>query len=238
MSSTTRTLRSKEERDQLIEQYLPLVHHIVGRLTISLPSGVDREDLYSSGVLGLIHAAQAYDSAKGASFKTYAYTTIRGAILDEFRRLDPIPRSARERLKKLDKAHQALTHELGRPPSREELCQELGCDLETLDQDFVHHNNAYTLSIDEGADDSEGMSRWLEQAGALSPSDVSQRKEDIELLTKEIANLSEQGCQVVVLYYHEGLLLEEIGSILGVSESRVCQILSKALTVLRLALKS
>lgn len=237
MSTKIKALRSRVERDELIEQYLPLVHHIVGRLAISLPSGVDREDLYSSGVLGLIHAARLYDATKGASFKTYAYTTIRGAILDELRRLDPIPRSARERIKKLDKASQSLAHVLGRQPTREELCSELDCDLETLDQDLIYHNSAYTLSIDDGADNAEGIATWLEQEDALSPFDASERREDIELLTKEIAGLPEQACQVVVLYYHEGLLLKEIGSILGVSESRVCQILSKALTVLRLALR-
>ena len=235
MSTILTPIRSRDERDQLVEQYLPLVHHIVGRLTTRLPAGIEKDDLFSAGTLGLMHAAESFDSGRGATFKTYAYTIVRGAILDELRRMDPISRSARERIRKLDLERRSLSSEKGRSPTREELAQALDCTLEELDQDFAQQQLAQILSIDDAGEEQGGFAETLIGPQAL-PEDILQKKEALEALSREIANLPQQDCQVVILYYHEGLLLKDIGTILGVSESRVCQILSKALTLLKLAL--
>ncbi|MEZ5989367.1 MAG: FliA/WhiG family RNA polymerase sigma factor [Planctomycetota bacterium] len=236
MSARVLEQRSKEERDRLIEQYLPLVHHVVGRLVVTLPPGLERDDLFSAGVLGLMHAARSYDETKGATFKTYAFTTVRGAILDELRRQDPIPRSARERLRRLDAANRGLTAEHGRPATRDELCEALGCSPEELDEDYVNLQVERTLSLHDGGDEHEALADSI-VGDEPSPAQVLEHKEALEILGEEITRLPPQACQVVILYYHEGLLLKEIGQVLGVSESRVCQILSKALARLRLALQ-
>lgn len=235
MSTILTPPRNREDRDQLVEQYLPLVHHIVGRLTVRLPAGIEKDDLFSAGVLGLMNAAESFDSGRGATFKTYAYTIVRGAILDELRRLDPITRSARERIRKLEATRRELSNDKGRSPTREELAEALDCTLEALDQDFGQLQTAQILSIDDGGEESGGFSDTLIGPQAL-PEEILEKKEALEALSREIANLPQQDCQVVILYYHEGLLLKDIGTILGVSESRVCQILSKALTLLKLAL--
>ncbi len=235
MTTILTPIRSREERDQLVEQFLPLVHHIVGRLTIRLPAGIEKDDLFSAGVLGLMNAAESFDAGRGASFKTYGYTIIRGAILDELRRLDPITRSGRERIRKLEAKARELASEKGRTPTREELATALGCSLTELDQDQALLQTARTLSIDDGGEDSPGFAETLVGPQAR-PEEILEKKEALEALSREIANLPQQDCQVVILYYHEGLLLKDIGTILGVSESRVCQILSKAQTLLKMAL--
>ncbi len=241
MNASYLALRTKEERDQLIEQYLPLVSHLVGRIAISPPPGLDRDDLYSCGVMGLIHAADSYDPRKGASFKTYAYTAVRGAILDELRRADPVPRAARERIRRLDRASRELSSALGRKPTRSELCAELELTEKELDDAFELWHAAHTLSLNGGqdGDDDPGISEsQIESDEIPRPLDVAEFKEDVDRLSREIGSLPPQASQVVILYYYEGLLLKEIGAVLGVSESRVCQILSKALAQLRLAMEA
>ncbi|MFQ5505646.1 MAG: sigma-70 family RNA polymerase sigma factor [Planctomycetota bacterium] len=237
MTLTGTALRTKDERDSLIEQYLPLVHHIVGRMGLALPPGIEKEDLYSAGVLGLMHAAESYDPTKGAIFKTYAYTIVRGAILDELRRQDPVPRGMRERIRKLDKAFGELSARLGRLPSRGELGEHLGCTIEEIDQDLVSSHTAQVLSLNDFAEESDSRNTWIPGDLSSQPESTAEKKDLIERMAIEIGRLPEQCCQVIVLYYNEGLLLKEIGQILGISESRVCQILSKAMSLLRLAMR-
>ena len=234
-----RELRSRAERDELIEQYLPLVHHVVGRLTISLAAGIEREDLHASGIMGLIRAAETWDAAKGASFKTFAYTAIRGSILDELRRLDPVTRSTRERIRRLDGVWRSLSAALGRSPTRSELCEELQCTVEELDADLQSMHSANVLSLDDSGEGeaSGSLSDMVAQEGQQSPYEVAEQHEAISVVSSAIASLPEQARRAVVLYYHEGLLLKDIGALLGVSESRVSQILSKAIASLRLSLQ-
>ena len=239
MSPRAAPLRSITERDELVERYLPLVRHVAARLPVAIPSAMDRDDFYSVGVMGLLHAASSYDPARGASFKTFAYTAIRGAILDELRRHDPLSRGRRERLRRLNAATELLRARFSRPPTLEELATELDIDPAALDDDLLALQTSRMLSLDTGADD-DGPG-WLEAGLAdrdsNEPVDDVARSELIERLTAAIATLPEKERTAIVLYHHEELYLKEIGEILGVTESRVSQILSRATTRLQTKLK-
>lgn len=232
-------LRSAEERDRLVEQYLPLVRYVVARLPVTMPASLDRDDFFSVGVMGLMHAAATFDPARGASFKTFAYTAIRGAILDEVRKHDPVPRNRRDRLRKMDRASASLHAELDREPTLTELAQHIGCSERELDEDLQALHTTRVLSLDDSRDDNESGSLANAIAGTSTEAvDNVGKRESVERLTKAIAELSETDRNVVVLYYNEQLYLKEIGEILGVTESRVSQILTRAIERLRLKLKT
>ncbi len=239
-SGTQKIARSVAERDRLIEQFLPLVRYVVARLPVSLPGSLDRDDFYSVGVIGLMHAASTYDPARGASFKTFAYTAIRGAILDEVRKHDPVPRNRRDRLRKMDRANSKLWAELDREPTLAELAQTLGCTEKELDEDLQALHTSRTLSLDEvygSEDDGGSLSSQIANDDAIDPRLLAGNRENLERLTKAIAELPETDRHVVVLYYHEQLFLKEIGDVLGVTESRISQILTRATERLRLKMK-
>jgi len=240
----SKTLRTQEERDRLVEQFLPLVHYVVARLPVTMPGALDRDDLYSVGVMGLMHAATTYDAARGASFKTFAYTAIRGAILDEVRKLDPVPRQRRERLRKLNRTQAELAARLDREPTMLELADALQCSEQEIDEDLQALHTARTLSLDDGrggGDDDEGggntLGSLLGADDAVDPGDAAAQGERLNQLAKSISELPETERHVVVLYFHEQLFLKEIGQILGVTESRVSQILTRATERLRLKLR-
>lgn len=242
IGGTAKLLRTPIERDRLVEQYLPLVRYVVARLPVTMPASLDRDDFFSVGVMGLMHAAATYDPARGASFKTFAYTAIRGAVLDEVRKHDPVPRNRRDRLRKMDRASAALHAELDREPTLAELATVLGSTEAELDSDLQALHTSRTLSLDEqyGSDDEGGssMSSQIASDETLDPSTYADDRESLERMTKAIAELPETDRHVVVLYYHEQLYLKEIGEILGVTESRVSQILTRAIERLRLKLKA
>jgi RNA polymerase sigma factor for flagellar operon FliA len=231
--------RSAAERDRLVEQFLPLVRYVVARLPVTMPAWLDRDDFYSVGLMGLMHAASTFDPSRGASFKTFAYTAIRGAILDEVRKHDPVPRNRRDRLRRLERTSAALHAELDREPTLAEIAEVMQCTEEDLDDDLQALHTSRTLSLDEPRGDGEGgsMAERLAAAGAQDPGDSAGDRETLERLTKAIVELPETDRHVVVLYYNEQLYLKEIGTILGVTESRVSQILTRATERLRLKLK-
>lgn len=239
MSTTAKQLRGKEERDRLVEQYLPLVRHVVSRLHVTMPATLSRDDFFSVGVMGLMHAASAYDPNRGASFKTFAFTAIRGAVLDEIRKHDPVPRSRRDRLRAIDSSASALRGELDRAPTVEELAERMGISAQHLDEDLLALHTYRTLSLDEGAgsDGESGLSAFLVDERDVDPGDAAVSQETTEQLSKAISELPEVERHVVVLYHYENLYLKEIGEILGVTESRVSQILSRATERLRMKLK-
>lgn len=238
---TARMLRSVADRDRLVEQYLPLVRYVVARLPVTLPGSLDRDDFYSVGVMGLMHAASTFDPGRGASFKTFAYTAIRGAILDEVRKHDPVPRNRRDRLRKMERTNSQLHAELDREPTLAELAQAMGCSEQDLDEDLQALHTARTLSLDEtyGSDDegSTTLANLMQAEDTRDPGDAADDRERLARLTKAIAELPETDRHVVVLYFHEQLFLKEIGTVLGVTESRVSQILTRATERLRLKLK-
>jgi len=228
------------ERDRLVEQFLPLVRYVVARLPVTMPASLDRDDFYSCGVVGLMHAASTFDPARGASFKTFAYTAIRGAVLDEVRKHDPVPRNRRDRLRKMDRASSTLHAELDREPTLAELAAVMQCTEAELDLDLQALHTSRTLSLDENrgsGDERHSIGDQIACGATIDPGDHADDRERLERLTKAIANLQETDRHVVVLYYHEQLYLKEIGNILGVTESRVSQILTRATERLRLKLK-
>ncbi|MCA8957018.1 MAG: FliA/WhiG family RNA polymerase sigma factor [Planctomycetes bacterium] len=235
-TGTTLPLRSQTARDELVEQYLPLVRYVVARLPVTMPSSLDRDDFFSVGVMGLVHAASAYDPNRGASFKTFAFTAIRGAILDEIRKHDPVPRSRRDRLRKMERESTAMTATLQREPTLEELAERLGEAVTDLEQDLLAQHTSRTLSMDDGADEGHTLATRI-FGESCNPGERAERTELVEALTKAISELPETDRHVIVLYHYEDLYLKEIGEILGVSESRVSQILTRATERLRFKMR-
>jgi RNA polymerase sigma factor for flagellar operon FliA len=235
-------LRTKEERDRFVEQFLPLVRYVIARMPVTMPATLSRDDFYSVGVMGLLHAATNFDPTRGASFKTFAYTAIRGAILDEIRKHDPVPRSRRDRLRQIERATGALRSKLGRTPTLEEIAETLGSTVEELDADLLALHTCKVLSLDDArpsfdGEDAPGLSQHLVSGNTLDPSDEVSRGEQVDRLAKAIAELPEMDRNVIVLYHYESLYLREIGEILGVTESRISQILTRATARLRLKLR-
>ncbi len=231
--------RSAAERDLLVEGYLPLIRHVVARLPVSRPTFLDIDDLHGAGVLGLIRAAETWHPNGGASFKTFAYTAIRGAVLDELRHHDPVPRARRARLRDFDEAADALRSTLDRAPSLEEIAAALGLSPAELDEDLELAHRCRTTSldahgIDDDLDPAPSRAALLIDEDAIDPCAAAVDVERTERVAIALAELPEQERRVVVLYHLEGLYLKEIGELLGVTESRISQILSRALARLRL----
>ncbi|MFT7616422.1 MAG: RNA polymerase sigma factor for flagellar operon FliA [Planctomycetota bacterium] len=220
-----------EDRNKLVEEYLPLVRHVLGRLPLTLPAFMDQDDLFEVGVLGLMNAARTYDSTKGAQFKTHAYVNIRGAILDELRKYDIVPRSRRDRIKFFKKTELELEDQLGRAATPEEIAKSMGLKVEQVDDILVNMQGASVMSLDEGSGDGEGarLSDAIACASSVDPSDIAEASELKSMIADLIYELPENERRVIVLYYAEGLLLKEIGAVLDVSESRVSQIHSRAI---------
>lgn len=223
------------DRDGLILDHLPLLHHIGTRMTIDVPGSIEREDLVGYGMVGLIAAADSWDPTRGLKFSTYAYPKIRGAILDELRRQDILPRGKRERVRDLERCVARLEQETGSPPSPEEIA--IAMEVSTDDIDEIMHSArvAVHTSLDDGP--SEELGAMLSDPRSESPVGSVTWEESKVLLAKAIAELPDQEQSVITLYYAEELLLREIGEILGVTESRVSQIHSRALYRLNASLR-
>lgn len=223
----TREAISQLDRDRLILDHIPLLKHIVGRLSVDLSRAVDRDDLYGFGMLGLITAADSWDPGRGLAFSTYAYTRIRGAILDELRRMDFLPRGRRERVREVEAAISRLEQAHGEKPSPEELARELGTTIEEVDEVLLQAMTAVQASLDEGR--GEQIGALLSDPRSEDPVGSLEWQEMKELLARSIMELPEQEKTVITLYYGEEMLLRDISEILGVTESRVSQIHSRAL---------
>lgn len=231
----------KTEPGQL-EEYLPLVKFIAGRLAIGLPRSVEIDDLINAGVVGLIEAYRHFDTGKGVKFETYASLRIRGAILDELRGMDWVPRSTRARSREMERVLARLENELGRQPTEEELAAALGVGLDEYYAMIEDVSFTALLSLDEmtyGEDDDKPVPlvdtlRSAEQLNALSQ---LEREELRDLLADSLGQLNEQERLVVALYYYEELTLKEIGQVLELSESRVSQLHTKAVLSLRVKLR-
>jgi RNA polymerase sigma factor for flagellar operon FliA len=225
-------------RERLILQYAPLVKYVASRVATGLPASVDQADLVSYGMFGLIDALQKFEPGRGNKFETYAIPRIRGAIIDELRAMDWVPRSVRFKQREIEKALTDLESMLKRQPTERELAERLGISLQELHEVITQISFVSVLALDEtvsvGADRGEKVSLvdTLADKG-FDPGSGVESQETRGLLAAAINELSEREKIVVTLYYFEGLTLAEIGDILGVTESRVCQIHTKAVGVLR-----
>lgn len=231
-----------EFRDELIIHYLHLVKFTVGRLGSTYPSHIKMDDLYSSGVTGLIKAVEKYDPTRPAKFESYAILLIKGAIIDELRELDWIPRSVHQKSNSVATAQTHLRQSLGRDPTDGELSTHLGVSEEEFKEtlDRIRPAILMPLNADGNLDEETGVSlaERIPDTRAESSSDAANKKENAHLLAQEIATLSKKEQKVLMLYYFEDYMLKEIGSVLGVSESRVSQIHTKALLKLRSRLQN
>ena len=223
------------ERDRLILDHLALLQHIVGRMALDVPGRVQRDDLFGWGMHGLIEAADSFEPARGLAFSTFAFPRIRGAILDELRRMDFLPRGRRERLREVERLVSRLEQEQGAPPAPEEIARHLGTTIEEIDEVLHSARVACWASLEGGP--SEEFGALLTDPKSEDPVGSAEWNEMKALLVRVIAALPEPEKTVITLYYGEELLLKEIGEILGVTESRVSQIHSRALYRLNRELK-
>jgi RNA polymerase sigma factor FliA len=210
-------------RNRLVMQYAPLVKYVAGRMRTRLPDSVDQDDLVSDGVLGLMDAIERFDPDRGLTFQTFAVPRIRGAIIDGMRAMDFVPRSVRDKLRAITQAQTALETRLGRPPEDTEVAQEAGLPLQHV-RDLTKRASGSHASLDD-----------FDLADELAASaDTSLEEGDAnESLMRVVDELSERDQVIIALYYYEGLTLAEIGRVLGVTESRVSQVHSRATSVLR-----
>lgn len=231
-------------RRQLIEAYAPLARYVVERMNLKPGPCLGHEDLLSQAVVGLIDAVDRFDPDRGIKFETYACHRIRGAVMDMLRDMDWLPRSVRQRESELAAAHARLQEQLGRAPTDEELAGALGISVDTLDQIAQEVAFQAMQSLDEAIGLRRGSSQptaWeaaslgdsIADQSAPSPEEHVERWAEREMLAKAVDALPEAERTVISLYYYEGLTLKEIGRVLGVTESRACQIHGKAVLRLR-----
>jgi RNA polymerase sigma factor for flagellar operon FliA len=242
MQALWREYRAKADpavRDRLIVTYAPLVKYVAGRLGSGLPAHVDDEDLVSYGLLGLIGAIERYDPERDVKFETYAIARIRGAIIDELRALDWVPRSVRSRARDIERAIGELEAKLGRVPSDEEIAGKLGLTTEELDESLSEISRSSIAALDElwtisgSGGDQVALIDTIEDTDAPDPQGALSQVELREAIADSIARLPEREKLVVTLYYYEELTLREIGEVLGVTESRVSQLHTKAILRLK-----
>jgi RNA polymerase sigma factor for flagellar operon FliA len=228
-----------DARERLIIHYSPLVKYVAGRVSVGLPSSIEQADLVSYGIFGLIDAIEKFDPERQIKFETYAISRIRGAIIDELRAIDWIPRSVRFKAREVERALAKLEGDLRRPPSDAELAAELGVSLDDL-QDMLNKINLVSvvaldelLTVGGDKDDKLTLVDTLEDTKAADPVMSFENEEMRHILAQAVNHLPERERLVVTLYYYEGLTLAEIGKVLGVTESRVCQMHTKAVLQLR-----
>jgi RNA polymerase sigma factor FliA len=226
----------------LLENHLPLVQSIVGRMKRRLPSNLETEDLYSIGVTGLVAAARKYRPSQEGSFASYAATRIRGAILDELRRTDCMSRCSRSKAKRLSLAISKLEQEQGGRITEDSLCAEMQMTEDELTDLMDEVRQVKFVSMD-GPDEQpeleyQSMHEIIPDDSGIPALDVLERKEVISLLTQRMAKLPEMPRKVLAMYYYENMHLSEIGACFGLTESRICQIHTRTIGLLRNYLKS
>jgi RNA polymerase sigma factor for flagellar operon FliA len=230
----------EKARERLVVAYSPLVKFIAGRMASGLPSHVEESDLISYGLLGLIGAIERFDTEREIKFETFAVARVKGAIIDELRSLDWVPRSVRARAREVEKAHQTLEAQLQRAPTDEEVAEKLEMTVEEFQGVLLEIANSSVLALDDlwTFADPEGGSQisvldTIQDPAAVDPESEAQQSEVKDRLADAIESLPERERLVIALYYYENLTLREIGEVLGVTESRVSQLHTKAVIGLR-----
>jgi RNA polymerase sigma factor for flagellar operon FliA len=230
-------------RERLVVAYSPMVKFVAGRLGAGLPSHVEDADLISYGLVGLIGAIERFEPERGIKFETFAMTRIRGSIIDELRSLDWVPRSVRSRAREIEAAQAKLEHELQRAPSEAELAAKLNMTEEELQSSLLEIANSSVYALDElwtvsdSSGDQVSLLDTIADDSAADPQEALASTEVKDLLTEAIGGLPEREQLVVALYYYENLTLREIGEVLGVTESRVSQLHTKAVMRLKSSLQ-
>ena len=228
-------------RDRLILTYAPLVKYVAGRLGTGLPAHVEEGDLVSYGLLGLMNAIERYDPGRDTKFETYAISRIKGSIIDELRSLDWVPRSVRSRSREIERAIAELEHKLHRAPTDEEIAAHIGISDDEFHDSLTQISRSSVAALDElwtissSGGDTVSLIDTLQDPNADDPSMEMSRTELRDALAGAIGKLPEREKTVITLYYYEELTLREIGEVLGVTESRVSQLHTKA--ILRLKAK-
>jgi RNA polymerase sigma factor for flagellar operon FliA len=231
-------------RERLVVAYSPLVKYVAGRMSSGLPAHVEEADLISYGLLGLIGAIERFDPEREIKFETFAVARIRGAIIDELRSLDWVPRSVRARAREIERMHAKLEHDLQRSPSEEEVAARLDMSVEEFREALLEIANSSVLALDDlwtVTDPGGGQVSLLDtirDPGAVDPQEEIDATELKDRIAVAIESLPDRERLVIALYYYESLTLREIGEVLGVTESRVSQLHTKAVLGLRSNLQS
>jgi len=227
----------EQARELLLVQNLDLVKYLAGRMAIHVPSTVAEDDLIGWGVLGLLDAVDKYDPSQKIKFRTYASFRVKGSMLDEIRSLDWAPRSLRHRMREVEAAASDLRREFGREPSQEQVARRADITIEQLSKILAQAKEASLVSLDEAHRTEDGdeyrTGDLAADSGVSSPFDTVVKAEVVEKMSSAIADLPESQRKVIHLYYYEELTLKEIGAVLGVSESRICQIHKEAVKSLK-----
>jgi RNA polymerase sigma factor for flagellar operon FliA len=236
--SLYKTKKDPAIRDAFIRQYAPLVKYVAGKVAASMPNTVEFEDLVGFGVFGLLDAIEKFDPDKNVKFKTYAVTRIRGAIFDELRSIDWVPRSVRQKTKEIEDTVVSLEAKLGRPASDHEIAGALGVSEDEFLKTMLKISSTSVLSLNDvwySGDDADKISigESIESPSSMNPDSTVEREEVKRVIVAAINELPEKEKKVLVLYYYEDLTLKEIGQVLDVTESRVSQLHTKAILRLR-----
>jgi RNA polymerase sigma factor for flagellar operon FliA len=239
-----KTTGDERARERLVVAYSPLVKYVAGRMGSGLPAHVEEADLISYGLIGLISAIERFDLDREIKFETYAITRIKGAIIDELRSLDWVPRSVRAKAREIERANAKLENRLQRAPTDEEMSEELGITVEEFQDSLLQISNSTVVALDElwtvsdSSGDQVSLLDTLQDPDAPDPSQVLDATEVKDRLADAIARLPEREKLVIALYYYENLTLREIGEVLGVTESRISQLHTKAVLRLKSRLQS
>ncbi|AWZ48212.1 FliA/WhiG family RNA polymerase sigma factor [Clostridiaceae bacterium 14S0207] len=225
-----------EDKEEVVKEYIPLVKYIASRVIIGKTKYVEFEDLVGYGMVGLMDAINKFDATKGMKFSTYASIRIKGAIIDEIRKNSPISKGAMNKLNRYNEAIEKLQKELFREPTLEEISREMGIPIENISEIENYINYISTVSLEDmifSKEDDIPLMGIVEDKKSPCPEEVVEEKELLEILAKAIDALNEKDRTVLSLYYYEGFTLKQIGKVLSVSESRVCQLHSRAIVHLR-----
>jgi RNA polymerase sigma factor FliA len=234
-----KTAGDERARERLVVAYSPLVKYVAGRMASGLPAHVDEADLISYGLVGLINAIERFELEREIKFETYAITRIKGAIIDELRSLDWVPRSVRARARQIERANSKLEHQFQRAPTDEEMAAELDMSVQEFQDALLQISNSTIAALDElwsvsdSSGDSVSLMDTLTDENAPDPAAAMDQTELKDRVADAIARLPEREKLVVALYYYENLTQREIGEVLGVTESRISQLHTQAVLRLR-----
>jgi len=224
----------KAVRDALIVQYIYLIKYVVGRIKVTLPNGISIEDIAGYGVEGLINAIERFSVDKNTKFETYALIRIRGTILDRVRSEDFLPRSVRAKLKKIIQTQEELKQTLGRMPTTKEVAEALDMEVEKVTQLLAEDVTVFSIYDKQGtSDESLEVIDTIQDSQGLTPYEVAEEKNVKQELERALKRLPERERNIMVLYYQENMTLKEIGQMLGMSESRVCQLHAQSIVKLK-----